>query len=660
MSELIFHDYQIESVGAEVAKVMAGLKEPPPLSLSEWADEHFYLSAESSSIPGRWETLPYQKAIMDCISNDDIQTITMQKSARVGYTKIIVAAVGYFTEHKKRNQVLYQPTDSDAEDFTKDEIDTMIRDVECVGDVLKCEPDVKSKHNTISKKSFIGSTLDIKGGKSARNYRRLTKDVAYYDELDGFAHDIDGEGSPISLGDTRLETATFPKSVRGSTPRLKGASHIETSFEDADVKLYRHVVCQSCDSLFVYKWPLITWEKDDPSSAMMACPECSALNGYEQHPKMDSVGIWKTLDGKVAYDEEHEFFVDKNNDRIEFPGHVGFFIWGAYSYFSSWAKLAIEFVKAARASKQGDITQLKTFTNTRLAETWAEQGDQVDDMSLFSRREEYDAEMPDGALFLTAGGDVQADRIEVEIVGWGSGVESWGVKYAVIWGDTTQDKVYEDLDNLLDSVFYEKDGTQHAIKALCLDSGYNTQIVYDYVKKRANRGVFAIKGVAGAGRPLISAPSRKRSGKSRRKIDLFTIGVDEAKGIVMARLKVTKPGPGYCHFPMEYDEEFFAQITAEKQVTRYKKGFPYKEWQATRPRNEALDCRVYATAAMRLVDPIWPALEKRRAARKKRNGTLQETAPKAEIVTATDTAKPKKKRRARRRRHRKGYVNAWR
>ncbi len=238
------------SLNEAAARGLRILYSPEPKTLSEWADEHFYLSPESSSTAGEWETIPYQKGIMDCMSNDDIKKITWRKSARTGYTKIIVAAICYFSEHKRRGQVIFQPTNGDAEEFTKDELDPAFRDVDCMSEIFP-EHEKKSKKNTLAKKMMKGSTLDIRGGESPGNYRRLTKDIVYYDELSGFPHNVGGstkgDGGATDLGDIRLTSSSFPKSVRGSTPKLSRTCLISASLDEADIVLNYCVPCPHCN-----------------------------------------------------------------------------------------------------------------------------------------------------------------------------------------------------------------------------------------------------------------------------------------------------------------------------------------------------------------------------------------------------------------------------
>ena len=205
----------------------------------------------------------------------------------------------------------------------------------------------------------------------------------------------------------------------------------------------------------------------------------------------------------------------------------------------------------------------------------------------------------------------------------------------------TSVRTFDDI--LMNGSYKWERGGRQKVVAACIDSGgHHTQAVYEYVRPRQAHRIFAIKGMAGFGRPILSSPSRKRTGRNRRPVDLFTVGVDSAKGLIYSRLRITDRGPGYIHFPLrrEFDEEFFAQLTAEKCVTRYQKGFPKREWIKIRGRNEALDCTVYALAALYNLNPMWDALVAR-----------------AEHGQTQPVKKPARKTRPR---HRGGWVNKYR
>lgn len=259
----------LSEIAKSVKRGLQTLEAAPPMRLSQWAEKHFYLSAESSYVEQSWVAFPYQVSIMDCFSNDDIAEVTVMKSARVGYTKMMLAAIGYFAEHKRRNQAVWQPTDDDSDDFVKTEVDPMLRDVKIMQKVF---PEYLSRHrnNTLRQKTFLGSILHLRGGKAAKNYRRISVDVAHLDEVDGFDSDIEKEGSPVNLSRKRIEGATFPKQILGSTPKLRHFSLIEARYQQAERHYKFKIPCPHCgviqdlrwggkDAAFGFKWETM-WE----------------------------------------------------------------------------------------------------------------------------------------------------------------------------------------------------------------------------------------------------------------------------------------------------------------------------------------------------------------------------------------------------------------
>ena len=250
---------------------------------------------------------------------------------------------------------------------------------------------------------------------------------------------------------------------------------------------------------------------------------------------------------------------------------------------------------------------MKSWVNTELGQTWEEQGEKASKDDLLKRRERYRCEVPDEVIAITAGIDTQDDRFEVEVVGWGVEHESYGIIYKRIYGDLKQSEVWKNLDDFLKQTFKKADGTAMRISCACMDSGgHFTNKVYKFCKARTARKIFAIKGGnEGTARPYISKPTKN----NREQAYLFTLGVDTGKSLLLQRLQIEEEGPGYCHFPKDeneyirgYDEDYFKGLTAEKQVLKYKKGRPYFVWELTgeTKRNEPLDCRNYAQAAIEI------------------------------------------------------------
>ncbi|MER2528056.1 MAG: terminase gpA endonuclease subunit [Candidatus Competibacter denitrificans] len=612
-------------------KGLAAFRKPSPLLLSEWAARHFYLSPESSYVEGRWQAYPYQIPIMNAIGNDDIQAVTLMKSARVGYTKMILAAMAYFATHKRRNQCVWQPVDDDADEFVKTEIDTMIRDVPAVQAVFPWY-NVKSKHNTLRQKTFLGSILHIRGGKSAKNYRRLTLSVAYQDEADGFDADIEQEGPPDKLIEKRLEGATFKKLVCGSTPTLEDTSIIARRIKQADGIYRYHIPCPHCGEQQTLQWGGkhegmgFKWLPNQPETVAHLCPYCAAtftqndyLQAWEQGIYRDDAGNW-TADGVL--------FFDAAGQRIPAPRHIGFHVWTAYSPQATWAEIVRDWIRSKH-----DPSQQRFFINTTLGETWKEQVERTNAETLLARRENYGPDrLPARILYLTAGADVQEDRLEIAIYGWrqdskDAPPEAWLVEKRVIRASPALLAAWTDLDSVLLDTWRTEDGRTLRVGAGCIDSGgHHTAQVYAFCESRTGRHIYATKGKEGV-RP-IWPPKASKSKKYNAKV--WLVGADSAKDAIYARLRNTEMGPGYIHFPTHADKDFFSQLTSEQVRIKLIKGRRVREWFLPKgKRNEDLDCAALALAAL-LARPVsWSQLA--RAALAPPEAPLSTPAPKSSI-----------------------------
>lgn len=577
----------------------AGLRPDPVLTVSAWADAHRILPQRASAEPGHWRTdrTPYLREIMDRLSpSDPIQIVVFMKGAQIGGTEAANNALGFWIDNAPGPAMMVQPTVELAKRTSKQRVAPMIADCPRLAGKVK---DARSRDsgNTILAKEYPGGILVMTGANSAVGLRSMPVRYLLLDEADGYEADVDGEGDPVELALRR--TATFRHNRKVficSTPRIKDLSNIERAFHRSDRRRY-HVPCPHCHVRAPIEWQNIRWPKGKPEQAALLCAACGCLIEERYKTEMLAGGQWVP---------------EAEGDGIT----AGYHLSALYSPIGwySWAQAAQEKI----AAKHEGVEKEKTWVNTVLGEVWEESGEMLDPTGLLARREHYNAEVPERALVLTAGVDTQDDRLEVEIVGWRTGEESWGIDYRVLWGDPDGQLVWQQLDDLLASPWVREDGAQLRVISCCVDSaGHRTEAVYRYVKGRQTRGVFATIGRAGPGRPIVSAPSPKRQGHAKRPVKLFTIGVDEAKSLLFARLRGTEFGAGYCHFPLRgaYDERYFLQLTAEKRVIRYVKGTPRQEWVQIRARNEALDCRVQAHAALCLLNPRWLMLERRAAPR---------------------------------------------
>ncbi len=615
-----------------ITRGLESLASPPPMSLSQWSADHFYLSAESSYVEQRWEAFPYQPAILDAMSNDDIQEVVFKKSARVGYTKMILAAMGYFAHLRRRNQCVWQPTDDDAVEFVKTELEPMLRDVPAMATVFPAHMQ-RSKDNTLRQKVFLGSTLHVRGGKAAKNYRRLSVDVAYLDELDGFDNDVEKEGSPPVLARKRIEGATFPKMISGSTPKIKGFSLIEGRAEEADETFRFNVPCPHCGKEHVISWGGkdkphgFKWVGDDVESVLHICPACGV--GYAQSDYLNvwTLGRWISRNG--MWIDEAGRFRSPSGEVVRAPRAVCFEIWTAYSPMTTWAQIVREFLSAQRKAKAGDLSELKTFVNTTLGETWEEEVEKADHEQLMGRAEPYPLRtLPLGVLVLTAGIDVQDDRFEIVVYGWGIGEESWVADHVVLAANPASADSWAQLDAYLETAFPHAGGQMLRIEASAIDTqGHYTHQVYNWVRGKDGRRVYGVRGDPAAGKPIKGKASRQdvnyRGVVIKRGVKLWHVGTDTAKDLIFGRLKLSEPGPGFMHFSAGLGEAFYQQLTAEVRVVQKgPRGDEYR-WikRKAGARNEALDCTVYAIFAAHALDlhrytrPMWDQLVDRVAPR---------------------------------------------
>lgn len=467
-----------------LARCVATLKPPPELTLSQWADRYRMLSAESSAEPGRWHTdkAPYQREIMDAIGDAHIRRVVIMCAAQLGKTELLLNILGYFMAYAPAPILVMQPTLDMGQTFSKDRLAPMIRDTP----VLRGLVDVKSRYagNTILKKNFPGGHITIVGANSATGLASRPIKVLLADEVDRYPGSAGTEGDPLSLAQKRQTTFWDKKTVMVSTPVIKGHSRIETEYNQSTREEW-NVPCPECGHYQPFVWANLIFDPDDLQKEIVyKCERCGCVaNEYR----------WKQQ-------SQQGRFVAEN------PGAEtrGFHLNTLASTFCGWKEIVQKFIVAKEQLDQGNPEGMKVWVNTELGETWEERGEQVEDTELFNRREIYDAVVPEEVLVLTAGVDVQDDRFEVEIVGWGVGKESWGIRYQKIYGDMLKEQVWEDLDAFLQTVWCKKDGTALRIISCCIDSGgHHTDQVYRFTKERYERGVWAIKGKGGAEVPYM-------------------------------------------------------------------------------------------------------------------------------------------------------------
>ena len=595
-------------------RIFAVLAPPPDMTISEWADEYRRLSSESSAEPGRWRTskAPYQKEIMDAICDVSIQKVVVMSAAQIGKTDgFILNPIGYFMHYDPSPIMVLQPTIQMGESFSKDRLSPMLRDTPVLRD--KVNDKARNSGNTILQKIFPGGHVTIVGANSPSSLASRPIRILLADEIDRYPATAGNEGDPLLLAGKRLTTFWNKKEVDVSTPTIKGLSRIEVEYEHSTQEEW-NVPCPACGALTPLEWANIVFDANNLEEISCACPECGVVSSETE---------WK----------EH-FGGGKFVARFPERKVRGFHLNALASMFVEWREIVQKFITANDEKKKGNIELLKVWTNTEMGQTWEEEGEQIETDDLYKRREKYNCEVPEEVLVLTAGVDVQDDRFEVEVVGWGVDKESWGIRYQAIYGDLKLKPVWNELDAFLSQTFTTADGRRLKIICTCVDSGgHFTNQVYRFCKERTARRVFAIKGKGGADVPYFNRPSTANSVKT----PLFTIGVDTGKAILYQRLAVQEEGPNYCHFPKDkdqgYTQEYFRGLTAEKMVMTYKKGKAQYVWtlkDGGYKRNEPLDIRNYATVALEIANPVLKkpdpsapaATPKKRGRRSRTNGGI--------------------------------------
>ena len=572
-----------------------GLTPDPLLTVSEWSDRHRMLSSKASAEPGRWRTgrTPYLKAIMDCLSPaSPVERVVFMKAAQLGATEMGSNWIGYVIHHAPGPMMAVWPTVEMAKRNSKQRIDPLIEESPALLELI-APARSRDSGNTILAKEFRGGVLVMTGANSAVGLRSMPVRYLFLDEVDGYPLDVDGEGDAISLAEARTRTFARRKIFLVSTPTISGASAIEREYESSDQRRY-FVPCPHCSHRQWLRFEQLRWDKGSPETAAYVCESCDTAISEHHKTWMLEHGEWRAM-------------LPEQSNRT-----AGFHLSSLYSPvgWRSWRDIAIAW-EAAVNKESGSAAAIKTFKNTELGETWVEEGEAPDWQRLIERREEYAVgTVPLGGLLLVAGADVQKDRIEASVWAFGRGKESWLVEHRVLMGDTSREEVWARLGEMLGETWSHASGAAMPLARFALDTGYATQEVYAFVRSRRDARVMAVKGVA-RGAALIGTPTAvdvsKGGKKLRRGVKVYSVAVGIAKLEFYNNLRksadVGEDGVqttfpvGYVHLP-KIDAEFIQQLCAEQLITRRdRNGFPIREWQKMRERNEALDCYVYARAA---------------------------------------------------------------
>lgn len=587
---------------------ISGLRPDPRLDLATWAEKYIELSGAEAREPGplRFFRMPYLIEPAGNLSIDSsVEKTSIIKGNQLGMTTLGLVFLAYTIDHSPGPAMFGTANLDLARKTSKLKLTPLIKSSDRLREKVVSRRSVEGS-NTQLVKSYPGGSLTMVGANSAASLRSTSARYGVADEVDGWPLDVEGEGDPLPIFFGRFASFGRKKKILiASTPTVEGSSRIKSEYVKGDQREYR-VPCPRCGHFQPIRFSFLRGLKgagfkssDPPKEVFLLCEKCEALIPEFEKIRMLPAGSW------VPTSEPKE------------PRHRSYRLPSWYSPFGffSWVDGVSLFLEAKR---RNDQSKLKVWTNQINAETWKEREVVQDENVLFRRREDYLADVPAGALMLTAGVDVQDDRLEATLWGWGEGFEAWAIETRVFWakeGETPNDYpggLWDRLDEWLLGSWKHEHGQRLYCAAVGIDSGgHATQEVYQFAKDREIRSVFAMKGRGGIGVPEVLAPSRRRAADDGIPVELFTIGTDGMKDKLFSRLSMQSPGPGYLHFPTreDFDLGFFLSLTGEKKIVKFKKGWRFSEWVKTR-NNEALDCYVYALAAAMILGPTWAALKK--------------------------------------------------
>ena len=602
----------LQRLNAVVSKVIAGMKPPENLTVSEWAEKKRRLSPESSAEPGPWRTdrTPYLAEPMNAFTDPKVKNIVLVSASQVGKSELLNNIIGYIIDIDPGSILFIQPTTIDAKEYSKLRIAPMIRDTPALRKKVS-DPKSRDSNNTILQKVYPGGILTMSGSTEAHALASKPIRFVLGDERDRWATSAGNEGDPWELARARQITFYNAKAVEVSTPTIKNASAIEASYARGTMERWC-TQCPHCGEYHEIRFADIRYEYTEKiiagkktyavTTVVYVCPGCGSVSE------------------EIAMKRQPSKWIAENPDAYE-QGVRSFWLNAFVSAWASWPSIILDFLYAI-----GDSRKLQVVYNTRFGELWEDRGDLQDEDSLMQRREEYDAELPDGVLVLTCGVDTQDDRLEYEVVGWGHFSESWGIEKGIIMGRPDDNEVWKKLDDVIDRTYRFKDGLGLKASMTFVDEGgHFTQEVRLQCRARQGKQVFAIKGRGGRDVPYTSPPKKQRIVINKKILGMcwqYGIGVDAGKSVIMDNLRVQTPGSKYCHFPKrdDYGPAYFKGLLSEHLVYKPGRRQPW-QWDIIpgHERNEPLDLRNYAQAALKALSVDMDAIDKRlKEARQKR------------------------------------------
>ncbi|WP_366654447.1 phage terminase large subunit family protein [Fodinicurvata sp. EGI_FJ10296] len=603
-------DPALADVDSLLKAAVRGVRPEPRVTVTEWAEQYRRLSSRASAEPGRWDTgrTPYLREIMDQLSTTSpVQRIILMKSSQVGGTEAGNNWIGYVVHRAPGPMMAVSPTVQMAKRNGRQRIKPLIEETPVLSELIR-PPRERDSGNTELSKEFPGGVLVLTGANSASALRSMPARYLMLDEVDAYPGDVDDEGDPVQIAEVRTKTYRARRKVfLVSSPTITGASKIESEYEASDQRRY-FVPCPDCGHCQHLVFAQLRWDPGRPETAAYACADCGTLIPERHKTAMLADGVWRAT--------------AECND----PATAGYHINALYSPagWESWADLARKW--EAATTDEGR----KVFFNTALGLTFQVKGEAPEWERLYDRREEWAAAVPAGVLVITIGVDVQGDRLELSVWGWGRGLESWWLDHHVIDHGPHTPEAWDALTAYLDRNWVTADGAPLKAAMTAIDSGEFTNAVYAYVRRRRSGKIIAVKGIDSFSQVVpVWGPTyvdvTEAGVKRRRGVRLWKVASSAFKVETYDWLRLARPTeeeraegvvdpPGTVHVPRHIGAEPLKQLVAEELV-RTKGRHGKLQWQKRRDRNETLDCRVYARAAAAILgadrwqERIWARLE---------------------------------------------------
>lgn len=565
-------------------RALKALRPPARLRLSEWIEQNIRLPGDVSALPGPVRLYAFQRGIADAISDPFVERVSVQKSARIGYTSTLVGALGSYIINDPAPVLFVLPTEDDARNFVTNNLEPTFAASPTLAGKLSNDTRAdtgrkkEKERNTMLARRFPGGSLKIVAAKAPRNLRSHNTRILIMDEVDGMA--MTPEGPPIDIAIMRTMQFADRKIVLGSTPVDTATSNIMRAYEQSDQRVFE-VPCPGCGEFNEIRWKDIVWPDRQPALAYYCAPCCGTVVEEGGKNALVEGGRWRAT-------------------KPEVKGHAGFRINTLVSPLANatWGKLAAEWLDKSKSPET-----LKVFVNTVLGEPWGDGGEEIEETVLYESRQDFGLEhLPSEVLAITAGVDVQHDRLEVTLIGW----DRYGVAYVlghrVLYGRWDDDATWMELGDLLSTRWRHPFGGKLGVDAASVDSSDGTSMdrVYQFCWPRASRRIMAIKGQGGTRPWMVPNKQASRGGV------LWLVGVDGIKSALFGRLKTKN----HFRFSKDLDLGWFEQLCGERLITHYRKGVPITEFTpVSGRRNEALDCTVYAIAAHKILTIHWDLRE---------------------------------------------------